>query len=164
MAKTVSFIFSRNKKIGSKLISWSSKFIVTDLEKLPSHVAILVEDDQGNGLVYESVLESGVRIVPYKNWKVINEECYKIPAKRRYEDYEIHEILEDVWGKKYDWMGILYFAVRSIGFIVFSFAYPPNNKWSSSKKFFCCEFAGRLNGKNYSMTTPAKMCSDLRKD
>mgnify|MGYP006921285106 CR=1 FL=1 len=54
----IHYLFSRNKKVGSRLISWASSFFVKDLGKnIPSHIAILIDDR----FVIESVLEGGVR-------------------------------------------------------------------------------------------------------
>lgn len=75
------YLFSRNKKIGSRLISWASSLLVKDLDKVPSHAALLIDCENGIQLVVESVLDSGVRIVPYITWQKINEECYKIPCR-----------------------------------------------------------------------------------
>jgi 23S rRNA pseudouridine2604 synthase len=76
---SISYLFSRNKKIGSRLISWASGLLVKDLRKVPSHMAVLVEmDSLPEGLVIESVFDAGVRIVPYKSWLRLNELCYKV--------------------------------------------------------------------------------------
>ena len=61
------YIYSRNKLIGSRLISWASGLLIKDLEKIPSHVGILVEGKRFS-LVVESVVGSGVRIIPYESW------------------------------------------------------------------------------------------------
>lgn len=157
----VHYLFSRNEKIGSKLIAWSSSLFVKDLEKIPSHIAILIDEK----FVIEAVLESGVRIVPYKKWKEINQELYKIEAPYRNDmEHVVNNSLYEVWGKGYDYIAILYFAMRLTGLILFKIKLPKNNRWSSSKKFFCSEFAARISNRNYSMTTPAKICSDMLKE
>ena len=164
-SKQVFYIFSRNKKIGSKMISWFSGFITKDLEKVPSHVAALAVDGSGHGLVYESTLSSGVRIIFYTKWLEINEQCYVVPSGKLYHsEGEINSLLEQVWGKPYDWLGILYFAWRGFLLIYFKKDLPNDNRWSSDSKFFCCEFVGTLDDRDFSMTTPAKMCSEMLKD
>ena len=152
------YLFSRNKKIGSKLISWSSKLFkshVTNLKEIPSHVAILVNEM----FVIESTLTTGVRIVPYSKWKQINEELYKIEYTTKGECIKC--LLFEVWGKKYDWLGIIYFSYCMFKHLVFHSSLPNKNLWERENYFFCTEFAARLGGHNYSMTTPAKMCNDL---
>lgn len=155
----ISYLFSRNKKIGSKIISWASGLLIKDLEKVPSHVAILV----GDYFVMESTMISGVRCVPYSSWKKKNEECYKIPCQKIYRsEEEVYEAFESVYNKWYDWPGVVYFAICFAKYFLFKRPFPKQNKWQKDNMFFCTEFAGRLSGyKKYSMTTPAKMCSDF---
>jgi len=152
------FLFSRNKKCGSKLIAWGSSLFpthVTNLKEIPSHVAVLVEDT----FVIESTLTTGVRVVPYNKWKQINEELYKIEYKQTGEC--ISSLLFEIWGKKYDWFGILYFGYCMFKHYLFNSQLPSKNIWERENYFFCTEFAARLGNHNYSMTTPAKMCNDL---
>lgn len=159
------YLFSRNKKTGSKLISWASGLLVKDLEKVPSHMAILIEiENCQESLVFESVLEAGVRIAPYSKWKEINEECYKIPCKQDRNIGDIFLKVNEYWGKKYDWPGIVYFAWRFFLHLVFKAEFPKENAWQSDCRYFCNELGGEIAGyKKYSMVTPAKMCSDFLK-
>lgn len=156
-------LFSRNQKYGSKLISWASGLLIKDLQKVPSHVAILIEiENVKESLVLESVLESGVRIVPYSCWLKHNEECYRIQHTKSKNLDQIFEQFNEIWNKGYDWMGILYFGCCFIRNFLFKTPFPKTNKWQSKDRFFCTEAAAKLDGyDNYSMTTPAKMCSDL---
>lgn len=161
MKKKVYYLFSKNKKIGSKLISWGSSLYKEDITELnngiPSHVAVLF----GDCLVIESTLATGVRLIPYNKWLEINEELYKLECPH---DFNILEekkkdLLFEMWGKKYDWFGILYFAKCMLKKYLFNTELPETNKWERENYFFCTEFAGRLSEYNYSMTTPAKMCN-----
>lgn len=160
MAKQVYYLFSKNKKIGSKLISWSTGFLSPGLADVPSHVAVLVVDGDLE-LVYESTFSSGVRIVPFQKWRELNTILYKIEIRKIPNTTELSHILNDVWGKSYDWPGILYFAYRLTGYILFSIKMPKKNRWASSKKFFCTEFAARLEGLDYSITCPGKMFLEI---
>lgn len=159
------YIFSRNQKIGSKIIAWASGLLVKDLEKVPSHMAMLIEiENFPESFVLESTLESGVRIVPYKNWLEINEECYKITCQKERNLKEILTYVHEYWGKKYDWPGIAYFAWRFFLHLVFKVDFPEKNAWQSDDKYFCNELGGEISGyEKYSMVTPAKMCSDFLK-
>jgi hypothetical protein len=156
---TIHYLFSKNKKCGSKLISWGSALFpahTTNLKnEIPSHVAILVD----GVFVIESTLTTGVRVVPYSKWKQINKELYKIERNTKGECIKC--LLFEVWGKKYDWFGIVYFAYCMFKHLAFTSHLPNKNKWERENYFFCTEFAARLGGYNYSMTTPAKMCNDL---
>jgi hypothetical protein len=158
------YLFSKNEKIGSKTISWASGLLIKDLKKIPSHMAILIVMKNGEELVLESTLGTGVRIVPYHNWKLINEECYKIkcPSSRNIGD--IMNKVREYWGKKYDWFGIMYFAWRFLLHFIFKLDFPTENAWQSNDRYFCNELGGEIAGyQKYSMVTPAKMCSDFLK-
>jgi len=159
------YLFSRNKKIGSKLISWASGLLVKDLDKVPSHMAILIEFEGCQcAFVLESVLEAGVRIVPYTKWLEINEECYKIQCPKERTLEEVFYWVNLYWGRKYDWLGIAYFVWRFFLNLVFKVDFPKENAWQSDDKYFCNELGGKIAGYNkYSMVTPAKMCSDFLK-
>lgn len=155
----VHYLFSRNEKLGSRLICWVSGLLIKDLEKIPSHVAVLLDEH----FVMESVAFGGVRCVPYSYWKSVNEECYKISCgELEKSKEEVAEAYENIYGKGYDWSGILYFSFCFIRHFLLNYEFPKINKWQNKNKFFCTEFAGRLSKyKKYSMTTPAKMCLDL---
>lgn len=159
------YLFSRNEKIGSKLISRASGLLVKDLEKIPSHIAMLLEFDNIEELfVAESTLESGVRIIPYSVWLQHNELCYKIPCSESIHPNKVFEIFNTIWGKKYDWPGIGYFAICFVKHLLFRIDFPKENKWQSDDKFFCSEAISTIT--NYTkagMATPAKMCSDFLK-
>lgn len=157
----IDYLFSRNKKWGSRVISWGSSFENIGLKDMPSHVAVLINDS----MVIESVLGKGVRIAPYKKWKEINEELYKIPCAQPYRSSrEVIDELMSIWGKPYDWRGILYFSYCFIRLILLDKPMPAENKWERKTHFFCTEFAGKVSGSNYSMTTPAKMCDEWLKE
>lgn len=160
------YLFSRNKKLGSRLIAWASGLLIKDLEKVPSHVAILMEfEGVKESFVAESVLESGVRLIPLSVWLERNELCYKIPCKQIRTIDEIFGILNSIWGKKYDWMGIAFFTLSFLKYLLFKKAFPEKNEWQNEEKFFCSEAAGKLsNYEKTGMATPAKMCSDFLKD
>lgn len=147
----IRYIFSHNDQLGSRLISWGTwKFDSTvqsniSRDYVPSHVAVLLD----NQFVIESTMLSGVRIIPYSAWKKINIELYSVPDINRTSEF-VEDHLMSIWGKRYDWLGITFFALK----LLFK-RLPKENKWQNSKTFFCTEFAGRLSGKNYSSTTPA---------
>lgn len=158
------YLFSRNKKIGSKLIAWASGFLVKDLDRVPSHMAILIDVGLNESFVFESTLETGVRIIPYTNWLKINEECYKIPCPQTRNLEHILGKVNEYWGRKYDWYGIAYFALCFIGHLVFKRPFPKDNAWQQEDAYFCNELGGEIaEYPKYSMVTPAKMCSDFLK-
>jgi len=154
----IQYLFSRNKKIGSKLIAWASKYENLDVENRPSHVALLINEK----MVVESVFGSGVRIVPYYKWLEINEELYKLECEQGDRpSTEIVSEMMDLWGKPYDWYGIAYFAYRFIRLILFKEKLPEHNPWERSSHLFCVEAVGKVSGIYYSMTSPTKMCAKI---
>lgn len=160
----ISYLFSRNtKKIGSRIISKVSGLLLPDMDKVPSHMAILIEfSDTTKPLVLESVFGQGVRLVPYANWKNLNEELYIVLCKKNHTYNEISNLIINYWGKSYDWLGIMYFSWRFILHFLFKTPFPLQNAWQSNNRYFCNELGGILaDYKNHSMTTPAKMCWDL---
>lgn len=160
----IHYIFSRNKKVGSKVIAWASGLLLKDLEKTPSHGAILIEFSTSESIVFESTLESGVRLVPYSKWLNINELCYKITPKKQPSESEIFQEINNLWGKSYDFKGILYFAYCFVKVLYFKSKFPNKNKWESGDKFYCLEAMFNLTNYDKSgMVTPAKMCLDLMK-
>lgn len=161
----MSYLFSRNEKIGSKVIARASGLLVKDLERIPSHVAILIEfEGVSQKFVIESVLESGVRIIPFSVWLNKNELCYQIPCEKKRTLDEVFEVMNSIWGKKYDWRGIGFFSIAFIRHFLFKTPFPEKNEWQRDDYYFCSEAAGILSGyKKTGMATPAKMCSDFLK-
>lgn len=150
----VEYLFSRNNKIGSKIISWASSHEKLNLDVYPSHVAVVLDGTW----VIESTLFTGVRIVPYSKWIVFNEELYRIPCIQNHRpSVDILEKATKVWHKKYDWLGIMYFAICYLGVIFNGSKLPSENKWQNKNKYFCTEYVGQLSGIEYSMTSPAKL-------
>jgi hypothetical protein len=152
----VYYLFSRNKKVGSRLIAWASGLLL-EMDKVPSHVAL----DQK--FVAESVLNAGVRLIPYESWLKLNEECYKVSCSTAFKDAnEVFAVLADIWGKSYDWKGLTFFALCFLKHLLFKIPFPKENAWQDDDSYFCTEAAARLSGYDkHSMTTPAKMCLDF---
>lgn len=158
MKVKVHYLFSKNHKIGSKFICWGTKHLVKQEEC--SHIAILVN----NRWVFESTLETGVRIVSYSKWKEINIEIDKIPCIQTHREYsEVKKIFKDIQNKKYDWPGILY-----LGFYIFLNKYfkiniPKINKWQNNDKYFCCEAVEKLTGINSTeMRVPIQILEEFK--
>lgn len=152
MKINVDILFSKNNKIGSKAIQWGTKHQY-NLPTTPSHVAILIKDRW----VLESTLFTGVRVIPYKEWKKINKELHRFNYSK-IEYSIIKNIFKKIQGKKYDWLGVTYLALKLIMNKFFKKRIPQENKWESSDKYFCSEATAELIGlKNHSMKTPVDM-------
>lgn len=156
--KTVSidFLFSKNDKIGSKIISWGTSHLDKELSKQglkPSHVAILVN----KRWVHESTLDSGVRVIPYKKWLQINHQL-KIIHYSNMEYSKIKEHYKSLKNKKYDWFGVAYLGIW-IGLkkIIPWVNIPEKNSAECPDKYFCCEVIGELIGQNLDMKSPIEV-------
>ena len=155
------YAFSKNNKIGSKLIRWFSGLLLKKLDNIPSHVALIVESDN-LVMVYESAVFAGVRVVPLESWLSFNEICYVFPEKKVQKN--VASIIASSWSKGYDYLGVLYFVVAFLNKKLFNKPFPDRNRWSSENRYFCTEIVAKLTGyKNHEMATPAKMCYDLLK-
>ena len=159
MKVKVHYLFSKRDKWGSKLIAWGTDHM-SDEPVTPSHIAILVQERW----VFESTLESGVRVMSYPKWSELNDEVACIPCAQVYRDYsEIKNIFRDIKGKGYDWLGVMYFAGWIFLNRYMKAAIPGVNKWESQDKYFCSEAVGRLiNNERYSMRAPVQLLVEFR--
>lgn len=158
----ISYLFSKNGKIGSLLIQWASSFQSFENVKksrIPSHVAILVDDQW----VIESTFFTGVRIIPVSKWAKKNELLYLVERPPK-ESKVFLQKATSVWDKPYDWCGILFFTIKFMKLIMTGEELPKENPWQGKNHYFCTELIGKLESKDYSMTTPAKLCDDLKKE
>lgn len=149
----VEYLFSKNKKVGSRIISWAASYEKLGLEELPSHCAVLLD----NTWVIESTFFSGVRVAPYDKWKEINIELYRVPCDQKFRDSkDVLAKATAVWHKGYDWPGILFFTYCYIKLILFGSKLPKENKWQKRWLYFCTEYMGSLTGLDLSMASPAR--------
>lgn len=152
----IAYLFSKNKLIGSTIIRAGTCWVSNEgfsFDQVPSHAAVLIDETW----VIESVMHGGVRIVPYKQWKEINQEIFKlVPKAAPKEHYK--DLLFEMWGKKYDKKGILFFAWSILKYKLFNTPMPEINAWEQEDKFFCTEFASRsYDGTTGSMRSPAQL-------
>jgi len=154
----VKVVFSYRNIIGSKLIQWGSKlFHKSCTLTIPSHVAVVVDDNWA----IESVMFGGVRMLPYEKWKSINIEVASFDVSVCKEP--LLDVVNDAWGKKYDFVGLLWFLKCYVCHKVTGKAYPTKNTLESEDRYFCTELAGRILGMDdYSMLTPVIMLERLR--
>lgn len=153
MKVEIHYLFSKNKKIGSKLISWGTGFIEPEVKNVPSHVAILVN----NRWVFESTLETGVRRISYKKWLEINEEVDKIGCTQERTLSEVIEYFRSISNKKYDYQGIVYFGWRVLLKIIFKLKMPIKNRFNRKNSYFCSEVVGKMTGVDCQMTAPVSL-------
>lgn len=153
------YLFSNNKKIGSKLISWGTSFLVPKMSSVPSHIALLINDKY----VFESTMAQGVRVVFYKDWLSINNEVAKIQCKKDRTFEEIKSILKPLKNKSYDYLGVVYFGWRVFLNMLFKLKMPKINKLQSDKKYFCSEAVSTITGIDSQMLSPVELMLELKK-
>lgn len=151
----IHYLFSKNKKIGSFIIRLGS-FLVDSYDftfnNIPSHVAVLIDETY----VIESVMSGGVRIIPYNKWLEHNTQVMKIKAGCHVEHPK--DLMFEMWGKPYDKLGILRFAIDIVMSKVLCRPMPLKNKWEQEDAFFCTEFASRIyDGDSGSTRTPVQL-------
>lgn len=140
MVVSIEVVFSKNKKIGSWLIRFfTQRLTPVPFNNIPSHVALLIN----NRWVFESTLESGIRVIPYSEWLQKNEEMLNIPYSKLEYSY-LKEKLKPLKNKKYDVLGLVYFGYRLLLFHTIGLKPPTRNAAHISKKYFCSEVVGVL--------------------
>ena len=163
MKVTIDYLFSKNNKIGSRLIRWGTAHLAPEIDysNVPSHVAILIN----NRWVFESTLSSGVRVIVYSKWLEINEEVSKIPYQHKEVEYKhIKKIFKDINQKKYDWAGVSYLGLQLGKNKFLNLEISRINKWENKDRYFCSEAVATLIGmENHSMKAPVQMLDYLRK-
>lgn len=158
MLVKIHYLFSRNNKIGSKVISWGTSHLSKN--KSPSHAALLIH----NRWVFEAIISGGVKVTPYSKWLDINIEVAKIPSNFAGVEYaHIKKIFKDIQNKKYDWFGLVYLGLKLALNKWFGSTIPLINKWQDSDKYFCSEAVGKLTNKDYSMKAPVQIMDELIK-
>lgn len=157
MKVKIHYLFSKNNKIGSKVISWATNHQY-NFKITPSHVAILINDRW----VFESTLFTGVRVIPYKKWVTFNDEVAKIQSSQLYDYSEIKTIYKQIQNKKYDWLGAAYLGIWLILNKFFKTKIPKINRWESKDLYFCCEGVAIILGLSYfAMRSPADVLVDV---
>lgn len=148
-------LFSKRNK---SFFSWAIRVFTkplakfTPFEDIPSHTAV-----RKGSFVYESTFLSGVRILPFESWKEINTIVGVKERSIPHTDAEFERIFVDIWGKSYDWPGIIFWAIAVIKLVVFNKPIPTVNKWNSPNRYFCSEANGKLFRKDYQMKAPVQL-------
>lgn len=158
--KKLEYLFSYNGKVGSKAISWGTKHQNKTQYKTPSHVAILINDF----LVIESTMFTGVRLIPYDVWKKKNKIAYRVQCSHERTWGTVMNSVFKIWGKKYDYKGILFFAWALVKNKFFGVELPKKNKWESNNSYFCVEIIENITGESYEMTSPVGLMNKFIED
>lgn len=156
MKVQVHTIFSHNNMIGSKIIAAGTAHLAKSINEHVSHVALLVN----NRWVHEATGHSGVRVISYDAWSKLNAEVARVQLK----DMEYQTLADKfraIQGKKYDYLGILFFCMV-VPFTFIGLPLPKRNLFESKDKYFCCEVIGSLTNQYYGMCAPVQILKSLR--
>ena len=156
----ISYLFSRRPKFFSKVIAWGTKLAIRDFKnsnKVPSHTAYLIN----NRFVVESVFEGGYRVMPYTQWKQINDVIAVIPAGTRSMD-DLKARTRRFEGRSYDVGGALYLAFRMLLKITLRIPVPKHNRLHKPDRFFCCELVAEVEGEDYGMKSPGHIMLQMQ--
>lgn len=156
MKVKVFLLFSRNKKIGSRFISWLTKHRNTTKFVTPSHTALLLN----NKWVFESTCDKNVRVISLNKWKQINEVCH-FDDLGVFDYQDIANIVRSIKGRRYDFLGVLYLGICLLLNKFFKLPIGSKNYFESKNAFFCTEVLSKIINKNLSMYSPADILSNL---
>lgn len=155
----ITLLFSSNHKIGSRLIATGTWLFESecrnyykDILSTPSHVAVRHGD-----LVLESTFSNGVSICKFSEWIKTHKLLYSIDFPATSAD-QVNVAILSLYGRKYDWLGVLYYAVRLLIPHL-----PYRNRWQNSRRYFCTELAASLTNPAYSDLSPAKLFIEVQK-
>jgi len=129
-------LFSKNNRIGSKLIRWGS-------ESDSSHFA--VEFD--GCVILQSNIANGVNLTStnefLKHNEIVHEVVFNIPTAMEEEIWQ--PLIKRLPGVvQYDYSGLLYWAWVVAKHRLFNTPIPDVNKWGDPKKYMCVEVASEL--------------------
>jgi hypothetical protein len=154
----IEYIFSRRDAIGSRFIAWGTKHLAPEIKDTPSHVAVLVDDTW----IIESVMESGVRIVPFQEWSKGNIIVDVVPCKKNPHVMSSLHLIFSKFHKKYDMLGLIYFSLRIGMNKYFGTPLPKKNIFNHENRYFCVELVATMNGEDYQMTCPVQLLQRLK--
>ena len=158
MIVTIDALFSSSNKIGGKIIAYGTAHLAPNVKEKVSHTALLVN----KRWVHESTGKTGVQVVSYDKWCKTHKEVDRVSlGLKEYQD--IADVFRHIKGKKYDYMGILYFVFAIIP-TFFGVELPDINEWQSFDKYFCSEVLGEFTGYYYGMSAPIQILDQLRND
>lgn len=155
-------LFSRNDKIGSRLISWGTKHEGEKIKETPSHLSLLFF----SSLMLESVLGEGVRLNYLRTFHKKNQILAAFQWKKGSvsEDYiPFKKVARLYHGQKYDWMGILWYSFAVLRHKIFKTGISKKNRWEKADKKFCTECLEPFVGKEISTLDPNSLVDFLRK-
>ncbi len=151
----IKYLFTRSNLIGSRLISYGTKYDFQKTEEAPSHFAILFFDR----IILHSNFANGVHLDSFYRFKQKNQVVCAVRREKcemgRIECMLLFDQLDRrAMSAEYDWPAILYFIWRIFLKWFLNKPMPDKNKWESENKWFCNELFEIIFRDDLSMKTP----------
>jgi len=107
--------------------------------------------------IYESTMETGVRVIKYIDWLNINEEVFKSKEIEGFDYNNIKPKINKLKESKYDYLGVIYYSLCVLMKLIFKKPIPKLNRWQSNNKYFCCELIGEVTNEDFQMKCPVEI-------
>lgn len=129
-------LFTKNNKIGSKLIRWGT-------EGDCSHFSVEFDGT----VILQSIMDGGVGITSTDHFLKHNDIVHELKFDLPLQDEEAiwkPLVKKLVGNSSWDFKAGLYWALQVIKHRITGSEYPKNNKWDDAKKYMCVEVAKEL--------------------
>lgn len=123
------YLYSTNDRPGAKLIRWGGRHKCSHFAKFYPK----------KGVIVESILESGVREISFKDWLKANRIVYAQRMNFNLHEDLLYDLDQTIIGKKYDIKAVLFQSVMTIFKKIFSHTPYGENKWGAKDEYFCLE-------------------------
>ena len=162
MADPIKFLYTKNSKIGSKLIRFASKYRGQKIDDVPSHFSILIYE----WLVIESTLGAGVKIGFIGDFLPKHDvlACFRPKNNQREYFQRTKSMTSRIYNKSYDFMGAIYLGFFQMLNTHFGVKMPERNKFDSANRYFCNELYGYISGKDMSMEHPNSLMLEMERN
>lgn len=162
MSDPIKFVYTKNKRIGSKIIRFFTRMNGQSTSEIPSHFSIMVYD----WLIIESTLSSGVKVGFASEFLPKHEvvACFRPMNNQREYFLKAKKMTGKIYSGKYDFMGAIYLGLMQMLNTLFGMKMPKNNKFESGNRYFCNELYSFISNKNVSMEHPNSLMLEMKRN
>jgi len=158
----IQFIYSNNKKIGSRIISFACRDHGQLASETPSHFSILIYE----WIIIESTMARGVAPKLFSTFMDTNKIIAIFEPKTDSKGVVAlaKRVADNIRKARYDFLAALYVGWRSLLRYYCDKKIPATNKFDNAKEFFCNEIYRDIYGGDVSMKHPNWLLNDMNKD
>jgi hypothetical protein len=141
------FLFTRSKKIGSRLIRWA-------LSEPVSHVAVVFDEKErennhnGLGIVFHSTFSGGCSFDWFGSFLNTHKVVFALKPKNHFglmsEEQVYQAIVQNFYGSKYDWRMFLEFSFYALRKKLSGKPIPQISRLGRKKEMLCTELARKI--------------------